>query len=163
MKKALLASAALLSVVMWGGMQLRMAQAQGSAVAAVPAGAMDVVATRQAGFGLLYGTYQTLRAAVAAKADPTAYVLAAQGIVAFGKQIPSLHPPGSGVGRIGFPSIYSERAEFEKAAAALVAAGEAVVRSAQANDADAFAKAVKAVTESCAGCHTKRFADNWFK
>lgn len=163
MKKAFLASAALLSVVVWGVMQLRMAQAQGPAAAAVPAGAVDVVAMRQAGFGLLYGTYQTLRAAVAAKTEPKGFLLAAQGIVAFGKQIPSLHPPGSGVGRTGFPSIYSERAEFEKAAAALVVAGDAVARAAQANDADAFAKAVKAVTESCGGCHTKRFADNWFK
>ena len=162
MKKAFWVTATVLSVAAWGVAQWGVARAQAPA-GGVPAGGVDVVATRQAGFGLLYGTYQNLRAAVAAKADPQNYLLAAQGIVLFGKQIPSLHPPGSGVGRIGFPSIYSEHAEFEKAAAALVAAGEVVVRAAQANDAAAFAKGVKQLTESCAGCHTKRFADNWFK
>lgn len=157
MKKAMLVTATVLSVVGWGAAQW------GAVWAQAPAGGVDVVAIRQAGFGLLYGTYQNLRAAVAAKAEPQNYLLAAQGVVLFGKQIPSLHPPGSGVGRIGFPSIYSERAEFEKAAAAMVTAGETLVAATRANDAAAFAKAVKGLTDSCGGCHTKRFADNWFK
>ena len=151
MKQAILGAMAVFAAVAWG-----VAQAEAPAVG-------SVVAVRQAGFGMMYGAWQNMRAGVAAKADPNNFVLAAQGIAAFGHQIPGLFPPGSGVGRTGFESIYKERTEFEKAAAMLAAAGVAVAKAGRAGDAAAFAASVKMLTESCAGCHTKKFADNWFK
>lgn len=154
MKIVTMAAAAMLSVSALG-----FAYAQAPA----PARPADLVATRQASFGLLYGTWRGMRAAVAAKVEPKAYILPAKGIAAFGHQMPSLFPPGSGTGRIGFDSIYENRADFEKAAAALAEAGNALVKATQANDAEAFAAGVKQLDEACGGCHTKRFADNWNK
>ena len=156
MTKTMLAAAAVLSAAAIG---LTQVQAQAPA----PTPVADVVAVRQAGMGVLYGTWRGLRTAVEAKADPKNYILAMKGVAAFGRQIPALFPTGSGVGRIGYPAIYEDRAGFEKAAADLVAAAEAGLKAAQANDAEAFATAVKAVNDSCGACHPRRFADNWNK
>jgi len=144
-KKVILVSAALLSAA-WA-----MAQAQ----TAAPAPLTDVVASRQASMALLYGTWQGMRAGVAAKVEPRRFVVSAKGIA------PALFPPGSGIGRLGFAAIYDERADFEKMAAAMATAGEAVLKAAQANDEEAFATAVKGLSDSCGGCHTKRFGGNW--
>jgi len=150
-KKVIFVSAALLSAA-WA-----MAQAQ----TAAPAPLTDVVASRQASMALLYGTWQGMRAGVAAKVEPRRFVVSAKGIAPLARQIPALFPPGSGIGRLGFAAIYDERADFEKMAAAMATAGEAVLKAAQANDEEAFATAVKGLSDSCGGCHTKRFGGNW--
>lgn len=140
---------------------MRAAQAQAPTPA--PLQPVDVVAVRQAGMALSHGTYRGLAAAVEAKAEPARYVQAARGLAAWGRQIPALFPAAAGTGRLGFPTIFTERAEFEAAAAAFVTAAEALHKVTLANDAAAFPAAVKAVTDACLGCHPRKFADNWLK
>lgn len=132
-----------------------------AAVAQDPVQPVDVVAVRQAGMGTLYGTWRGLRAAVEAKAEPKNYILAAKGVVAFGKQIPALFPASAGPGRLGFPTIFTERAEFEAEARAMVVAAETLHRVTLANDTEGFAAAVKAVSDTCGSCHPRKFAKNW--
>ena len=151
MKKAIFVVAAML------GAGWAMAQAQTAAPPPVP----DVVASRQMAMALLYGTWQGMRAGVAAKTEPRRFIVPAKGIAPLARQIPALFPPGSGIGRLGFAAIYEERADFEKMAAAMATAGDAVLKAAQSNDEEAFATAVKGLTDSCGGCHTKRFGGNW--
>jgi cytochrome c556 len=158
MRKTTLVAAAVLASAAIG-----LTQVQAQAPAPTPTPVADVVAVRQAGMGVLYGTWRGLRTAVETKADPKNYILALKGVVAFGRQIPALFPPGSGTGRIGFPSIYEDRAGFEKSAAEMVAAAEAALKAAQANDAEAFATSVKAVSDACGNCHPRRYSDNWNK
>ncbi len=113
--------------------------------------------------GVLYGTWRGLRSAVDAKIEPKNYILATKGAAAFARLIPALFPSGSGVGRIGFPAIYDDRAGFEQAAAGLAAAADAANKAAVANDAEAFTAAVKQFSDACGACHPRRFADNWNK
>ena len=150
MKKIILASAIAVGCVGFGG-----AQAQ------APVQPVDVVAVRQAAMGGAYGTWRALNSGVAAKADPKDYILAAKGLATLGRQIPALFPPAAGVGRLGLPGITDNRAGFELAAAALVTAAEALLKVAQANNAEAFPAAVKAVSDACGGCHPRNFARNW--
>ena len=113
---------------------------------------------------MLHGvTLRGLRAAVAAKAQPSDYVIAAGGIAAFARQIPALFPAAAGPGKRGLPPIFSERAEFEQKAAAMVTAAEALQKAAMANDLEGFAAGVKSVSEACGGCHQRlgKFARSW--
>lgn len=150
MKKTIMAATAVLSVAAVG-----LVQAQ------TPVQPVDVLAVRQAGMGTLYGTWRALRAGVEAKVEPKNFILAAKGVAGFGRQIPALFPPAAGVGRLGLPGITENRAGFEQAAAAMVTAAEALLKVTQANDAEAFPAAVKAVSDTCGGCHPRNFARNW--
>jgi len=138
---------------------LGVAQAQAPA----PAQPVDVVAIRQATMALMHGAWRAITAGVQAKAEPKLFIQATRGIAGGAKVFPTLFPAGSGTGRLGFPAIYEDRAGFDKAAAALLAAADQANKAAVANDPEAFATAVKAVSEACGGCHPRRFADNWNK
>ena len=151
--------AILLAVITAGCVGFGSARAQ----APVTVHPIDVVALRQAGMGGLYGTWRALRAAVEAKAEPKNYRLAVKGLVAFGKQIPTLYPVAAGTGRHGLPAMIEDRAGFEQAAAAMVTAGEALLKITEANDAEAFPAAVKAVSDTCGGCHPRKYAGDWNK
>ena len=152
MKKAILLAAITVGCIGFGS-----ARAQ----APVTVHPIDVVALRQAGMGGLYGTWRALRTAVEAKAEPKNYRLAVKGLVAFGKQIPTLFPVAAGTGRLGLPGIIYDRAGFEQAAAALVTAGEALLKITEANNVEAFPAAVKAVSDTCGGCHPRKYGRNW--
>ena len=138
-----------------------LANAQAPAPAPIPVA--DVVAVRQAGMALQLGNLRAFRSAVEAKVEPKNFVIPAEGMIGFARLIPSLFPPGSGLGVIGLPTIYENRAGFEENVASLVAAGEALKKAADANDSVAFAAAATATSDACLGCHRKQFAKSWVK
>lgn len=140
MRKLLLA-AAFVATGLWFGV----------ARADVPAG--DAVAIRQTSMGLAGGTAAALRAGVEAKAEAKNFAGAGNAIVNFGKVLPSLFPQGSGANTKAQPAVWTDWAAFQKAAADLSAAGELVRAAAAANDSAKLADAVKAVGDSCGGCH----------
>lgn len=155
MKTMMMAAAVMLSVAVIGAAQAL------TPVHPAQVHPVDVVAVRQAGMGTLYGTWRALRAGAEAKVEPKNFILAAKGVAAFGRQIPALFPPAAGIGRHGLPAIQDNRAGFEQAAAAMVTAAEALLKVTQANDAEAFPAAVKAVSDACGACHPRNFARNW--
>jgi cytochrome c556 len=149
----------LLATVIAGCVSLGTAHAQ----APITVQPVDVVAVRQAGMGVMYGTWRSLRIAVDAKLEPKNYVRGAKAIAAFARLIPSLTPPAAGKGTHGLDAMLEDRAGFEQAAANLATAAEALAKVAQANDAVAFPAAVKAVSDGCGGCHPRKYAGDWTK
>lgn len=152
MRKAIIAAAMTLAVL---------GAAQAQAPAPVTTQPVDLIAVRQAIMGGNYGSWRALTAAVAAKAEPKNFILSAKGLLATGRLIPVLFPANAGIGRLGLPAMIEDRAGFERATAAFVSAAEALLKVTQANDAEAFPDAVKAITASCGGCHPRPFARNW--
>lgn len=133
----------------------------GLAQAQAPAPVPGVVASRQTSMGLMYGSWNGMRVAVEAKADPKRFAIQTYAMAEFGKQIPALFPQSAGPGDKGLPAIWEDWAGFQRAAAALTAAAEAANTAAVAGDVAAFAVAVKSVTEACQGCHPRKFAKSW--
>ncbi len=72
-------------------------------------------------------------------------------------KIPSLFPAGTAKGEVpgtrAKPEIWTERAEFEAAATALVEASANLVEAANSGDVDTFKAAFPALGQACGGCH----------
>jgi cytochrome c556 len=119
------------------------------------AGAADFILIRQAGMSLQSGTFGGLKNAIDAKVDVKTLAGRADAMTKFGKVIPLVFPAGSDTGNPtkALPTIWSDRAGFEKAAANLVEAAEKLSVLAKAGDADGFAAQWKVTGESCNACH----------
>jgi cytochrome c556 len=115
----------------------------------------DVIETRQAGYDLMGGLAEAMKAAVAAKSDPKAFADDADAMARWGRLIPALFPPGSGEGHDtkAKPEIWTDRAGFEKAAADFAAAAGKLSEAAKSGDPDAFAAQFKATGAACGACH----------
>lgn len=140
MKKLLLAAA-----LVAAGVSLTVSQTQ--------AQASDPVAVRKAVMRLHAASLAGMNAAVAAKSEPKAFAYGATGLVQSSAILVSLFPSGSTANSRAQPAVWSDAAGFAKAAADFGAAAEQVRVAATANDATAFATAVKAVSDACTACH----------
>ncbi len=79
-----------------------------------------------------------------------------------------LFPAGTARGEVpgtrARPDIWTERAEFEAAAAALMDASANLVEAANSGDVDTFKAAFPALSQACGGCHEgKRSAGGRFR
>lgn len=78
------------------------------------------------------------------------------------KRLPALFPPGSGRDAVpdsrARPEVWSQRAEFEAAAASLAEESAKLAAAARANDIEAFRAQVGPMGRSCGGCHSGREA-----
>lgn len=125
-------------------------------VAAQVAGSADaIIAGRQAAYDLLAANGAAMKAAVDGGAAVKPLVPAAKGVAAWGRAIPGMFPAGTETGRDtkALPTVWSDRAGFEKAAAALAAAGDKLLAAANADDKAAFGAAFKETSEACGACH----------
>jgi len=115
----------------------------------------DIIITRQAGFDLQQGAFDSIEAAVKANVDVKPYASAAGGIVSWAKQIPLAFPKGSETGHDtkAKPEIWSDSAGFAKDANALTAAAEKLEMLAKADDASGVADQLKVVDRACVACH----------
>lgn len=115
----------------------------------------EIIAARQSGMALTGGIAAALKAAVASGEDPKVYVDSAAGLVKWGKAYPVLFPEGTetGLNTKAKKEIWSDRAGFEKASAAMVGAAEKLGDAAKAGDKAAFAAAFQTLGQSCGGCH----------
>ena len=115
----------------------------------------DFILTRQAGQDLLLGTFGGLKTAIDAKADLKPLAGRADAMAKWMKVFPLQFPPGSDTGAPtkALPSVWSDRAGFEKAAANFVEAAEKLSVLAKAGDTDGFAAQFKVTAEACGACH----------
>jgi cytochrome c556 len=128
------------------------AYAQGT----VPMSADAIIAARQAGYDNMSASVADMKRAVEAKVtEVKPFKNNADAIVHWARAVPSLFPPGTEKGHNtkALPTVWSDRAGFEKAAASLATAGEALSKAAADNDAAAFAVAFQNTGKACGGCH----------
>ena len=121
----------------------------------VPLPAAEVVKARQAGMAMTAGITAAMKAGIAADVDPKIFAEAAEGLVWWAKAYPGLFPDGtqSVADTKAKAEIWSDRAGFEKAAAAFVTASTALEAAAKSGDKAAFKTAFAAEGQSCGGCH----------
>jgi cytochrome c556 len=145
MKRTVVGFAAVLA----GGLVL------GGTVLALAAGPEQIIAERRAGYKHMGENFKAMKQAVDSGADVQPLAAKAAEIVAWAKRIPTMFPPGTetGGGTHAKPAVWSDRADFDKRAAALQAAAEKLEQTAQSGDKAAFAAQFKATAKVCGGCH----------
>jgi cytochrome c556 len=120
--------------------------------------AVDVIATRQAGYDLMSAALGAANLAVKADVEVKAFAGTGAAMSAWAKQIPSLFPPGSDKGNRptkAKPAIWTDWATFEKDAAALDTAATKLADLAKANDKQGFVAQLKVVGGACLACHRR--------
>lgn len=115
----------------------------------------DPIETRQAGQDLMITDFAGIRAVIAAKGDVKTLESPAKAMARWMAQFPSQFPPGSETGHNtrALPAVWSDRADFEKAANNAVEALTKLAELAKAGDTDAVAAQVKTIGDACAACH----------
>jgi cytochrome c556 len=116
---------------------------------------LDPIAIRQVGMDLTGGSFAYIKSVVQAKGEVKHLEEPAKAIARWTKTIPVLFPPGSDKGEDtkALPEIWSDRAGFEKIAAAAGTAATKLAEAAKAGDADTVAVQFKALGEQCGACH----------
>jgi cytochrome c556 len=147
MHRKLVFCAGLLATAMMAGMLAPAARAD--------AGSDAIITGRQAGYDLLSAHAGAFKRAVEGGEAVKPLADAAKAIGAWGRAIPGLFPPGTDTGHNtkALPAVWSDRAGFEKSAAALVAASDKLVIAANADDKAAFADGFKEMSAACGACH----------
>ena len=116
---------------------------------------LDPIAMRQVGMDLAGGSFGFIRAMVAAKGDVTKLEDPGKALARWGRTIPVVFPPGTDKGENtkALPVIWSERADFEKAASKMADSATKLAELAKAGDADGVAAQTKELGEACGACH----------
>jgi cytochrome c556 len=96
-----------------------------------------------------------MKRAVEAGAEVTVFADNALGLAASAKQIPSIFPAGSGPGpdTKALDTVWSDRAGFEKSAAAMGSAAEKMSAAAKSGDKASPAEQFQATGQTCGACH----------
>ena len=99
--------------------------------------------------------FKAIKAALAADQDVRPFAADAQWFADWAKQIPLMFPPGSETGHDtkAKPSIWTDKAGFDKFAADMAAAAERLAQAAESGDKAAFASDFQALGKACGGCH----------
>ena len=113
----------------------------------------EIIATRQAGMAMTGWITDAMKAGVASGADPKSFAEGAEAMAKWGRAYPALFPDGTQTGHEtkAKPEIWTDRAGFEKAAAAYVTATDALTAAAKSGDKAAFAAAFTDEGKSCGG------------
>lgn len=146
-------------VIACGG--LAQAQVPVPALPAKPpfANPKDAIPARQHGFDGNNDIGKAMKKAIDSGQDVSGFVPDAQWMAAWSKQIPGMFPPGSETGpgiehdTKALPAIWSDKAEFDKDAAAFGQAAEKMATLAQANDKAGFQKQFEVLGGTCGACH----------
>lgn len=118
--------------------------------------AEQTIALRQSGQQLVGANFAAMKRAVDARAtDVKPFKEGAEAIEGWFQVFPALFPPGTETGgnTKALPSVWSNRAGFEQAAADLRQAAQKLARAADANDPAAFASAFQETGKACGACH----------
>lgn len=115
----------------------------------------NLIELRQVGMSLQSGDFAGIRAVVAAKGDVKTLEAPARAIQRWAAVIPSVFPQGTETGgnTKALPTIWSDMAGFQKAAAALGDASAKLVELAKAGDAEGVEAQIKLVGATCGACH----------
>ena len=125
------------------------------AVAQVPVLADNLIAARQAGMDLQFALAGAVKRGLDSKGDVKVWKDAGDGFAAWGKAIPGQFAKGSESGHNtrALPAIWSDHSGFEKAAATLSEAGQALSKAAAAGSTEEVNSAFQSVGAACTGCH----------
>jgi cytochrome c556 len=131
-----------------------------TANAPVTLAADQIVQARQASYDMSVMAMAEMRLAVKDGLPVKKQAYPANALGKWARVLPTLFPPGTGPGAVSVPTharpeIWSDRANFEKAAANYAAAADKLRDLAQADDAAGFAAQVEAVDKACDACHDK--------
>jgi cytochrome c556 len=115
----------------------------------------DIIAARQGGYDLMSALVGVMKTGVQSGADVKQYKDAADAIANWGKTIPLMFPAGTETGHEtkALPAIWSDRAGFDKDAAALADAAQKLSQLAAADDKAGFAQQFQATGAACGACH----------
>ncbi len=118
--------------------------------------AAELVAARQAGFRLMGANFGQLRGAVARGDDVKPLGGPARAIAGWARAMPALFPAGATTPQSeALPTVWSDRAGFETAAADLAREAMKLSDLAKAGDAPGFAAQLQVVGGTCGACHKK--------
>jgi cytochrome c556 len=120
----------------------------------IPTSPDTYVSARQTALDLSATTFGSMKAAVDAGQAPKTQAFAARALNRWAKTLPSLFPEGSGTASSkALPTVWSDRAGFEKAASGYADATARLQAAAEADDKAAFAEAWAATRDACGSCH----------
>jgi cytochrome c556 len=116
--------------------------------------AQDVIAARREGLKAMAAHLEAIKAVAEARGDAAPLVPRIDEMIAFFEGLPARFPEGSGTGNTrALPSIWTDRAGFERAHANMVAQLRALRSAAQAGDPAAFTAAFQQTGATCGACH----------
>ncbi|WP_158537231.1 c-type cytochrome [Humitalea rosea] len=114
----------------------------------------DVIAARKASMKRMSEQLEVMKPVMEARGDVSALATRVADIAEILASVPSRFPTGSDSGDTkARPTIWSDRAGFEKAAETTLAAAQTLRTAVQSGDASASAAAFQALGGSCVGCH----------
>lgn len=153
MTKFLLA-AAFLGIAATAG-SLGLAQAQGTGAAGVTVPPANLILARQAGMDMQGGLVASMKAGIASNADVKQFKESGEALAKWGRAIPGLFVPGTDKGNNtkARPAVFTDQADFAKAAGNLSEAATKLADAAGSDDKTAFAAAFQQVGQACGGCH----------
>ena len=119
----------------------------------------QIVAARQSALNMSVMTMGEMKLAVRAGLDVKKQFYAATTLILWAKALPSMFPAGTGPGTTALdnrsrPEIWTDRAGFERAAGAYLAASERLSELARAGDNEGFAAQIGVVDKTCDSCHS---------
>ena len=116
--------------------------------------AQDVISQRREGLRGMGRSMEAIKAVSDARGDTRQLVGRIDEMITFYQGLPALFPAGSGTGETrALPAIWSDRAGFEAANGATVAALQTLRTAAAAGDNAALTAAFNATGATCGGCH----------
>ena len=139
----------------------------GAALAAIPVTALlaqpaavagltpeQIIAGRQAAYGLSAGDFASMKAAAESGADVRTLVFPARALARWARTLPTMFPAGTNLpSSHALPTVWSDRAGFEARAAAYASAAQALAQTAQSGDRAAFLTQWATVRQACSDCH----------
>jgi cytochrome c556 len=125
----------------------------------------QVIAARQASLDMSVMTKAEMELAVKEGLDIKKQFYPAKTLARWARTLPTMFPPGTGQGATtvethALPTIWTDRAGFEKAAAAYASAADKLEELAQAGDSAGFAAQLAVVSKTCDACHDNYKAKN---
>jgi len=134
-----------------------------AAGAAAPSSSLtpeEIIAARQAAYDLSVMDMAEMKMAIKDGLDIRKQFYPAKTLGRWARVLPTLFPPGTGQGETTLatharPEIWTNRADFEKAAQNYAAAADKLAETAQSGDASAFAAQLEATDKTCDSCHDR--------
>jgi cytochrome c556 len=116
---------------------------------------LTIIAAREDGYKKMAHAFYPIKKALEAGKPVTSMADDVQIVVDWGKTIPTMFPPGTeqGLKTRALPTVWSEREQFDKNAADLVAQAEKLKALAVAGDTDGFKAQYVKTAEVCDTCH----------
>jgi cytochrome c556 len=118
----------------------------------------DVIAARQASLDMSSITFRSMGDAIKAGREAKSLSYSAASLAKWAKSLPGMFPTGTGKGETpadtqALPTVWRDRAGFDRAAANYVAATTRLAALAASNDTAGFTKQLDEVNQACSACH----------